>query len=298
MNPFYLPFWYFEAKFLKRKKPLQTVLFITNKCNLSCTHCSVYDHAAPVMKSYGQIEEELRYSYNLGSRFVDFEGGEPTLWRDGSRTLNDLIDLAHKTGFFSTTVTTNAQEPFAGLKADSVWVSMDGIHEYHEAVRGKGTFEKLVANAAGSKHKALSANMVIDSNNFVNVADTLEFVKNSGFFKSIAFNLYTPAFGNAEDPLFLNWNDRGSILDFLIAEKRKGAPIMNSVSGLKRMKNLDFEKVCWMCNYILPDGTRLPECVGKSAGICNHCGFCMAGEMRSVIDFRLDTLLAGLKLRV
>lgn len=297
MNIFYLPIWYFKARFLHKEKPLQTVLFITNKCNLSCAHCSVFDHKNPIIKSYEQIKEELEYSYSEGSRFVDFEGGEPTLWQHDDYTLNDLIDLAHKIGFFSTTVTTNAQQDFQGLKADSIWVSMDGIYDYHDAVRGKGTFEKLLKNIDSCNHKALSANMVIDSNNYVNVEETLEFVSNHSALKSIAFNFYSPAFGKENDPLMLNWEKRLSILDFLIAKKQEGAPIMNSVSGLKRMKDLNFEKVCWMCNYILPDGTRLPECVGKTAGICESCGFCMAGEMRSVIDFRIDTLLAGLKLR-
>ena len=143
---FYLGSWYFQTKFLKRRKPLQTVLFITNQCNLSCSHCSVYDHEHPTVKSYDQIREELLYSYKLGSRFVDFEGGEPTLWRDGDKRLNDLIDLSHEIGFFTTTVTTNAQQPFAGLKANSIWVSMDGVGEYHDDVRGQGAFDKLVKN--------------------------------------------------------------------------------------------------------------------------------------------------------
>jgi coenzyme F420-reducing hydrogenase beta subunit len=46
------------------------------------------------------------------------------------------------------------------------------------------------------------------------------------------------------------------------------------------------------------DGQRLPECNGKSAGVCEQCGFCMAGEMASVMSLKPETLLAGLKLRV
>ena len=60
MMIFYLGSWYFQTKFLKRRKPLQTVLFITNRCNLSCSHCSVYDHEHPTDKSYDQIREELQ----------------------------------------------------------------------------------------------------------------------------------------------------------------------------------------------------------------------------------------------
>ena len=139
--------------------------------------------------------------------------------------------------------------------------------------------------------------MVIDANNYVNVAETLEFVKKTPAFKSIAFNFYTPAFQKEEDPLILSWDKRCEVIDYLIAQKRAGAPIMNSRSGLKKMKDLSFKKVCWMCNYILPDGTRLNECVGKSYNVCDQCGFCMAGEMRSVMNFCPDTLLSGLNLR-
>lgn len=297
MMIFYLASWFFQTRFLGKEKPLQTVLFITDQCNLSCKHCSVFNHQNPTVKSYEQIKEELQYSYKLGSRFVDFEGGEPTLWRDGERNLNDLIDLAKEIGFFTSTVTTNAQRPFEWLKANSIWVSMDGIHEYHDAVRGQGTFDKLLENVQASGHKALSANMVIDANNYVNVAETLEFVKKTPAFKSIAFNFYTPAFQKEEDPLILSWDKRCEVIDYLIAQKRAGAPIMNSRSGLKKMKDLSFKKVCWMCNYILPDGTRLNECVGKSYNVCDQCGFCMAGEMRSVMNFCPDTLLSGLNLR-
>lgn len=52
------------------------------------------------------------------------------------------------TGSFSCTITTNAQLPFAGSKADSIWVSLDGVNGCHEEVRGKGTFAKLEKNIA------------------------------------------------------------------------------------------------------------------------------------------------------
>ena len=41
----YLAQWFLRARFFGRKAPLQTVLFITDKCNLRCKHCSVYGSA-------------------------------------------------------------------------------------------------------------------------------------------------------------------------------------------------------------------------------------------------------------
>lgn len=73
---------------------------------------------------------------------------------------------------------------------------------------------------------------------------------------------------------------------------------MNSVSALKLMKTNQYEKECWVSNFILHDGTRFSECTGKTAGVCDRCGFGMGAEMRSVFDFKPDTLLAGMKLRM
>ena len=94
----YLGWWWVRAKFFGRKAPLQSVIFISDRCNLSCRHCSVYNHKDPITKTYAQIREELQYCLSLGSRFVDFEGGEPMLWRDGDYDINSLCDLAHELG--------------------------------------------------------------------------------------------------------------------------------------------------------------------------------------------------------
>ena len=291
----YLGWWWARAV-LGRRKPLQSVIFISDRCNLSCKHCSVYNHTAPVDKSYAQIREELEYCYSLGSRFIDFEGGEPFLWRDGERTVNDLCRLARSIGFFSCTITTNAQMPFDGSVADSIWVSMDGVGEYHERIRGKGTFERLEKNVAVCGCKALSANMAINVENCDSVAAALEYVAASPYFKCISLNFHTPFPGT--EYLEVPHDKRVEIIDMILDYKRRGYPIMNSRSGLSKMKDNNFRKRCWMTNFIFSDGTRKPQCIGAESGICPKCGFCMAGEESAVMELRPDTIFAGLKLRV
>ncbi len=299
MNPvgqfIYLGWWWVRALF-GRRKPLQSVIFISDRCNLSCRHCSVYNHSNPLSKTYAQIRAELEYCYSLGSRFVDFEGGEPFLWRDGERTVNDLCRLARAIGFFSCTITTNAQLPFDGSVADSIWVSMDGVGEYHERIRGKGSFARLESNVAtcGSKH--LSANMAINTLNCDSVSAAIEYVAKSPYFKSISLNFHTPFPGTEE--LELPHDKRLEIIDTILDYKKRGYPIMNSRSGLRKMRDNKFRKRCWMTNFIFTDGTRKSQCIGEEQGICPKCGFCMAGEESAVFELRPDTILAGLKLRV
>lgn len=291
---FYLPWWFFQARFFGRKRPLQTVLFISDRCNLKCKHCSVYQQTNPHNMTFDQVREHLVYSYQLGSRYVDFEGGEVMLWRDGTRTINDLIDEAKRIGFFSCTITTNAQLPFLNNRADSIWVSLDGIGSYHEAVRGKGTFARLEKNIASCGHKHLSVNMVVNTLNYQSVDETIEYAKNNPAIEMISINFHTP-FPDTEY-LMIDKQLRNEIIDKVIAYKRRGYPIMNSISGLKKMKDMRFKKRCWVTNFIYPDGSR-GNCIGENTPICDDCGFCMAGEMASVFAFAPDTIWAGLKLR-
>jgi len=248
------------------------------------------------MKSYRQIEDELRYSYGLGSRFVDFEGGEPLLWREGGRDINSLVALAKSMGFYSCTITTNGQQPLKGLKADSIWVSLDGVGAVHDDIRGQGAFEKLEKNIAESDHKAISVNMTINNRNYQDVERVVKYVKGNPKLRQVSFSFHTPYEGT--EGLWLDWGERAKVVDKLIELKHRRAPIMNSESGLKKLRNNRFEKHCWVSNFILHDGTKFSECTGKTAGICDRCGFGMAGEMSSVFEFRLDTLMAGMKLRV
>ena len=294
-NIFYLGRWFFEVRLLGRKRPLQTVLFISNQCNLRCKHCSVYSRATPDVMTYEEIRQELEYAYKLGSRFVDFEGGEVMIWRDGDKRINDVIDLARKVGFFSATITTNAQLPFAKNHADSIWVSLDGCGKLHEMIRGEGTFARLEKNIAECGHKRLNVNMVVNKHNWRNVAETIEYVQNNPAIRQISINFHTP-FPDSEN-LIITPEQRCEVIDTVIQMKKKGYPIMNSISGLKLMKHNKFKRRCWVTNFIYADHTHA-NCTGEKLGICDECGLCMAGEMNAVFNFRLDTILAGLKLRL
>ncbi|MDR2682671.1 MAG: radical SAM protein [Dysgonamonadaceae bacterium] len=293
---FYLPLWFFKTRFLGAKKPLQTVLFVSDKCNLACKHCTIYQLKNPRTKTYGQIRTELEHSYRLGSRFVDFEGGEPTLWRDNDKDLNSLIRLAKQIGYYSTTITTNAQLPFTGSEADSIWVSLDGIGEFHDAIRGRGAFDRLVKNIETARHPHLSVNMVVNALNYTSVEETIEFARNHPHIRQISLNFHTPYEGTED--LFLDWEKRVETIDLILRKKKAGYPVMNSVSGLKGMKTNQFKKYCWVSDFVLSDGTYLPECPGSLSGVCDRCGFSMAGEMYAVMHLKPDTIVAGMKLRI
>lgn len=311
---FYLAFWQFLS-FFGRKAPLQSVIFILDKCNLRCKHCSVYAIAKPRIKTMDIIRKELEYCYKKGSRFVDFEGGELYLWKDETNsnhiyTINDVIDVAHEIGFYNVTITTNAQISFLGTHADQVWVSMDGINEWHDKIRGDGTFLRLQENIKQygewrnnqeKKTAPVCVNMVINNINYTCLEETLEYVKNNPNIDQISINFHTP-FEETKD-LFLDAQIRNEIIDKLLVYKHKGYPIMNSYSGLKAMRikkgrTLCTSKHCWITNFIFSDGSRADKCMGFTHNVCDSCGFSMGGEMYAIRHLKFDTLLSGLKLRI
>ena len=294
----YLIGWQMRT-WLGRRAPLQSVIFILDKCNLKCKHCSVYAIATPRIKSLQDIREELEDCYRAGSRFVDFEGGELYLWKDGEKTIDDVIDMAHEIGFWNVTITTNGQLPFKGSHADTIWVSMDGIGEWHDAIRGKGTFARLEKNISECG-KPVCVNMVVNRLNYEALVPAMEYVKQSKFIKQISVNFHTP-FVETEE-LYLPDEIRNNLIELLIDYKRRGYPIMNSVSGLKYMKVKDGKTLCgnescWITNFIFSDGSRSPKCMGYTHNVCDRCGFSMGGEMTAMTHLKPDTLLAGLKLR-
>ena len=296
----YLAQWFLRARFLGRRAPLQTVLFITDKCNLRCKHCSVYGSAGNKQRSFEDIVADMKYSYELGSRFIDLEGGEPTLWKEEGKTINDLIDKALEIGFFSITVTTNAQQDFSWIRPQSIWVSMDGIGEYHNRIRGEGTFARLEKNISQSGKKNICVNMVVNALNYESVDAAMEYVKKNPDIAQISINFHTPYPGT--EHLMLPNEKKVEIIDKVLEYKRKGYPIMNSRSGLKLMKRntlgeIKLGKECFVTNFIYTDGSR-SLCLGYGTEQCRVCGFCMAGEMASVWSFRPDTILAGFKLRM
>lgn len=315
----YLGWWFVRARFFGRRKPLQTVLFITDKCNLKCKHCSVYGITGGKHRPFADIVKDLQWAYNEGSRFIDLEGGEPTLYRDGDKNLNDVIAAAREIGFFSITITTNAQQDFSWVNMDSLWVSMDGVGKYHDLIRGEGAFARLEKNIAAFQAKrSLTVNMVVNSLNIDGLEEALEYAHTNPAIDKIAINMHTPFAGT--ESLALTQQQREHVIDTVLAYKRKGYKVMNSYSGLKKMRHVDqLKNRCWVTSFVYPNGARgycvglepqkLPDTLNSKLStlnseaytptdLCKHCGFCMSGEMASVFNFCPDTLLAGLSLRM
>ncbi|MCL1891371.1 MAG: radical SAM protein [Coriobacteriia bacterium] len=289
--------WFFKSKFLGQRKPLQSVLFITDRCNLNCKHCNVVKEGPEcISKSYEEVKAELEYCYELGSRIVDFEGGEPQLWTDGDKDINSLIELARQIGYYSITVTTNAMLPITA-KSDLIWISIDGMQKKHDEQRAAGSFERALKNIAACDHPNMNVNMTITSKNYEDFEAVAQMVKENPHLRRLSFSFYMP-YENRD--LCVTPEIRNSVIDTALRLKKEGHDIMNSNAGLKLLrdpKSFAHKRQCWISNFILSDGTRLDECPGAAGGLCEECGFGMGAEMTLLWKLHPAMLKAGLSVR-
>ena len=138
----YYLLWIFKCKILKQRIPLTGSIIPTDKCNLSCKHCTVGNLGNQDM-SYEEVKRDLASLYNLGNRVLIITGGEPYLWSDANKNLEDLVEYAQKLGYFRILVCTNGTFKLES-NADYLWVSIDGLPREHNMYEGKGFMSVLL----------------------------------------------------------------------------------------------------------------------------------------------------------
>jgi len=114
---------------------------ITNRCTLRCKHCFVFRDANPndpheEMSTPTMIEKLLALKRRHGIRNILWMGGEPLLRPD--------VLIEGVTHFEENTITTNGTLDLIDLPHTMYVVSIDGPPDINDAIRGKGTFEKVM----------------------------------------------------------------------------------------------------------------------------------------------------------
>jgi len=265
--------WFLLSKF-GRKRALVNTMMIHYRCNLRCKHCSVYENAEKLSHSsslsYDFAVEEMRKKYREGARIVFFEGGEPTLWRDGDRGLRDLIKAAKEIGYFTTGYTTNGTQEIV-QESDAISVSLDGPKEVHDRIRGEGVFDQLMANLEKVQNPNVFANMVVMKENLAYLRQTAEVVKSNPHINGLMINFLTPP----PQSQALSMEEKRKVVDEALALKKEGYPILNTKAALKELLIEDYGDRCpkWVSSFVLPGPYYFSGCPMEGTDACKQCGF-------------------------
>ena len=281
-------FLYYLGSLIGKKKPLLGGIKLTHNCNLSCIHCPFHKRKSSSL-SFPQVLSSLTTLYDWGVRIIIVEGGEPFLWRDGEYDIRNVVAEAKKL-FFSVGVTTNGTFPIE-IDSDVIWVSIDGLKEMHDRIRGQ-SFERIMANIESSSHPRIYAHVTINSLNWKEVPELVEYL--SPKVKGITVQFHYP-YQEVEQDLFLPSGERRKVLDDLIEMKRRGLPIADSYACLEALKNNRWRCRPWMIASVDPNGKLTHGCYVKDRGeiSCERCGFSVHTEISLAYGGVIESILVG-----
>lgn len=276
---------------LTRRKPFLASYKLTYRCNLRCQQCPFYTLESPD-PTFEQACSLLDKLYSRGSRMVVFEGGEPMLWHDRNYRVKDLVTYARQR-FFSVGMTTNGTLPL-DVPTDVLWVSIDGLRETHNTLRGAPIFDQVIANARASRHQRLFAHVTVNAINADEIPALLPFLND--IFRGITLQFYYPY--NHQDTLFLDFERRERLLDQIVQLKYGGIRVLNSDAALQALKHNN-----WTCRDKLidnanPDGTLQQGCYlkGRADIDCARCGFSPHTEISLACQGNLQAVYAGMRI--
>jgi Fe-coproporphyrin III synthase len=178
---------------------------ITDNCNLRCKHCYHFKNPLKtiVRKELPLCIWEERFTelYEKGIRFMLLAGGEPALRLD-------IIELAYRT-FPSVHIITNGQiEIPQKWNRLVIFLSLEGNQTKNDAIRGKGTFEKVFRNYTGDRRAII--NMTLLKDNYSDLESVVHLAIRHSL-RGVVCNFYTSN-PLSPDPLFINEEERNIIL--------------------------------------------------------------------------------------
>ena len=256
------------------KKPILGTVIVTDRCNLHCKHCSVNNLTA-VIHPYARICNEMQTLYDMGVRILFFCGGETFLWRDGDKTLRDLVKHAKEMGFLIVNVVTNGTHTIDLPEADLILLSLDGDREKHNEIRGN-TYDTILENIRNATADNICFYMAINQINKDTIRHVCRTAKEEANVRAVSFNFHTPYPDTRA--LALTKEEKAECCDVICEMMQEKVPVFNLKSAFKHLINNTFPTPCHQC--VVMENGKLSVC-GRCIdvpGLCDECGYFFVAE--------------------
>ena len=217
--------WFISFNNIPRKLSTHCITFrITDACQLQCKHCyQQYKTSQNKFMTYDNFICLFYKHINISNKFISkdnkcaivvFEGGEATLNKD----LAKMIQFVNSKNISAILLTNGLYIPNDVLEAlknnpdNKVQVSIDGLEETHDFIRGKGTFKKSIENIKLLRDNGINvyANFVANNINYKEFLSLKKFLELENI--NITCLHYTPQ--NKNDISSLNKEELQFILPY------------------------------------------------------------------------------------
>ncbi len=260
---------------------LAGIINITNRCNLSCSHCYLYADGNPSDQNDQIPDEELlaeveRIRDRHGLTAMVWQGGEPMIrWR--------LLERAVKL-FARNTITTNGTIPLRDFGPTVTYVvSLDGPQDLNDELRGAGVYAKARATIEAAPRDfgpTIQVQCVVTKANQHRVHELVEDLADSRV-DGMTFSFYCPNKGERPPIAWADAREREQALDIVLDLKdRHPGFIWNARRALDLMRAPTAKLVTDRCpavRTVIPlyvENRRIvtPLCCHGNNVDCDRCG--------------------------
>jgi hypothetical protein len=153
-----------------------------------------------------------------------------------------------------------------------------------------GLYDTIKHTIAQSEGLKITIAYCITSENFSEIAASLEEWSQNQKVRNMVFSFFTPVRG-LDDTLWLGWNEKDRVLDQLIELKKlHGSFIVNTERALRLMKSDRARSVTDTCPFaeksfaLGPDGITKEPCMLGAKADCDRCGCVVPFYLKSLTD--------------
>jgi len=247
------------SNFFGARVPLFCGHKLTYKCNLRCKMCPFWKRSS-MDSSLEKEKAILKQIHSSGVCGIAFEGGEPLLRNDLVKILAFSRSLPLQTSLVTNgTLLESRIDEISPYVNGAIYVSLDGLEKTHDTIRGvSGCFKKAIKGIIASKDKvSVTINTTIMAENLHEIEDVVNLAKelNTGMSVAVAYQ-YCNAYVSAPTA-----DEIAKTAKKLIAMKKKGYPLVNSVNYFKVMaKEKNWKCRPWAAINVDPNGNLVLPC--------------------------------------
>jgi len=272
----------FKWRLLRDRSPIAAAIKITQRCNLKCKHCTWQNKITQDL-SFTEWKNVIDDLYQQGIRIIVIEGGEPTLHKNASQ----IVEYIKSKNIYIVYITNGTQD-ISAINPDVFWISIDGMSDTHNYLRGPGVFEKLIDTLEKNPGKKFISLTTISKTNAKDVEPLCEYFSQSNLLYGLMFHFSYP-YNDIKDPT-LNAEERREIAQDMLELKKKYPKLMNSESYLRTVGE---EKTCypWLLVVVTADGKQQHGCMVRhiEKEDCSKCDMGCYGELSRFYELNRDT---------
>ncbi len=213
-----------KSKLANSNNPLYCMFAATNNCNSRCIMCNFWKNKSTNELTVNEIRTMFSSKTFQNLVSVAITGGEPLVRPD----IDEIIQVIYDTTGIKPSISTNGFTP-KRLKnileskhkiIDSVGVSLDGLQDTHDRIRGiKDGFQKVNESIEVIKSFGLKAsvNMTLFGENYKNLYETWLRYRNDNFSYKVA-QISTVYYGDNTD---VNLNINETVKNTILAQMEK-----------------------------------------------------------------------------